>query len=94
MEIFKRGTGILPVENVRSPMKRRKESRARCPCHPISQVHFITVRWVSCLKPAKGLWHRRRDTQEKRRLFARQEQDPNDDLDSTDAAFPMPNAAP
>jgi len=38
MEVFKRGTGILPVENVRSPMKRRKESRARCPCHAISQV--------------------------------------------------------
>jgi hypothetical protein len=38
MEVFKRGTGILPVKNVRFPMKCRKESRARCPCHDISQV--------------------------------------------------------
>jgi hypothetical protein len=41
MEVFKRGTGILPVKNVRSPMKRRKESRARCPCHAISQVPIL-----------------------------------------------------
>jgi hypothetical protein len=44
MEVFKRGTGILPVENVRSPMKRRKESRARCPCHAVSQVpRYIAI---------------------------------------------------
>ena len=30
MEVFKRGTGILPVKNVPFPTKCRKESRARC----------------------------------------------------------------
>jgi hypothetical protein len=38
MEVFKRGTGILPVKNVGFPTKQRKESRARCPCHAISQL--------------------------------------------------------
>jgi hypothetical protein len=38
MEVFKRGTGILPVKNVPFPTKCRKESRARCPCHAISQL--------------------------------------------------------
>jgi hypothetical protein len=37
MEVFKSGTGILPVKNVPFPTKYRKESRARCPCHAISQ---------------------------------------------------------
>jgi hypothetical protein len=38
MEAFKRGTGILPVKNVPFPTKCHKESRARCPCHAISQL--------------------------------------------------------
>jgi thiol:disulfide interchange protein DsbD len=38
MDVFKRGTGILPVKNVRFPMKYREESRARCPCHALSRL--------------------------------------------------------
>jgi hypothetical protein len=38
MGVFKRGTGILPVKYVQIPMRCRKESRAGCPCHAISQL--------------------------------------------------------
>jgi hypothetical protein len=45
MEVFKRGTGILPVKNMPFPTKCRKESRARCPCHAISQLpRKVTVK--------------------------------------------------
>jgi len=57
MDVFKRGTGILPVKNAPFPTKCRKESRARCPCHAASQLplHQSELRCCETLWGSRNL---------------------------------------